>query len=189
MREVIKLGLILLVITSIAAFVLGITNEVTQPIIDQRLHLENVEAIKALLPEAEEFELIEDENVTNRSLIVEAYMGTKNGEVVGYTVKTNPNGYNGRVEVLVGITVDGEIVGAKIGQHAETPGLGSKIADAAYIGQFFNKIVSVGFGSTKDVPTTDGDIQVVTGATVSSDAVVDGVNAAGALFEEVLVNR
>ncbi|KAB3535921.1 RnfABCDGE type electron transport complex subunit G [Alkaliphilus pronyensis] len=189
MREVIKLGLILLVITSVAAFVLGVTNEMTSSIIEERLHRENVEAIKSILPIAEEFNPIEGEGITDKELIVEVYEGIKDDEVVGYTVKTNPNGYSGTVEVLVGFSVDGEIVGVKIGQHTETPGLGSKIADSAYIGQFFNKAVDLGFSTTKDVPATDNDIQAITGATVSSDAVVDGINAAGSLFEEVLRNR
>lgn len=186
MREIVKLGLILLIITSIAAFVLGITNDVTQAIIQERLELANIESIKALLEEAEDFNRVEDVTAAG---IVEVYEGSKGGSIVGYTVKTEQNGYGGKVEILIGISIDGEIVGVKIGQHTETPGLGSKVADASFVNQYVGKATTNEFAVTKDQPAGDADIQSVSGATVSSRAVTNGVNSAVKLFEDVLKNR
>jgi len=185
----IKLGMILLVITSIAAFVLGITNDVTQVIITERAELKNIESIKALLPDAEEFAKVEEENVTSVANIIEVYEGTKNGEVVGYTVKTKPQGYGGTIEVLMGMSIEGKVVGVKIGEHTETPGLGSKIADASFVNQFIDKATNLEFQVRKDNVTKDEDIQAVSGATVSSEAVARGINSATQLFEDILKNR
>lgn len=185
MRDIVKHGLILLIITTIAAFVLGLTNDVTQGIIVERAELKNIESIKALLPEAEEFKKIE--NVA-KGIIVEVYEGTKGGSVVGYTVKSIPRGYGGTVETLVGMSKDGKIVGLKIGEHTETPGLGSKIADAAFVNKFIGKD-AIEFNITKDQPSKDADVQTVSGATVSSKAVSTGVNASTELFNSTLKNR
>ncbi|GAB6088072.1 RnfABCDGE type electron transport complex subunit G [Alkaliphilus crotonatoxidans] len=187
MRDIIKMGLILLIITSIAAFVLGITNDVTQAIIQERLEQENIESIRALLPEASEFNRVEDVDAT--AGVVEVYEGSKDGTVVGYTVKTEQNGYGGNVVILIGMSIDGEIVGVKIAEHSETPGLGSKITDASFVNQYVGKGTANQFNVTKDQPAKDEDIQAISGATVSSRAVTDGVNSATELFESTLKNR
>ncbi len=185
MRDIVKHGLILLIITTIAAFVLGLTNDVTQAIIVQRAEEKNIESIKALLPEAEEFQKVEG---VASGIIVEVYEGIKGGSVVGYTVKTLPKGYGGTVETLVGITIDGKVAGLKIGQHTETPGLGSKVADAAFVNNFIGKD-AIEFSVTKEAPAKDAEIQAVSGATVSSKAVTTGVNASTELFDSNLKNR
>lgn len=186
MRDIVKHGLILLIITTIAAFVLAVTNDVTQAIITERAEQQNIESIKALLPEAEEFNKVEG---VASGIIVEVYEGTKGGNVVGYTVKSIPRGYAGTVETLVGISQDGKIVGLKIGANTETPGLGTKIADASYLNQFMDKAADLVFNITKDQPAKAEDIQAVSGATVSSKAVAEGVNTSTELFNTVLKNR
>jgi len=101
MREVIKLGLILLLITSVAAVVLGITNDATSVIIEQREQEEKAQALKVLIPNADEFIQIEETLFADRQDIVEAYEGLKDGVVVGYAVKVNPSGYGGDVNIIV----------------------------------------------------------------------------------------
>ncbi|MCC5911597.1 MAG: RnfABCDGE type electron transport complex subunit G [Clostridiaceae bacterium] len=189
MKEIIKLGFILLVITSVAALVLGVTNEVTQGIIQERALEETREALVALLPEADDFEVIDEEEILDRRHIEEVYYGEKDGEIVGYTIKAGPSGYDGKIEMLIGISNEGRITGVKIGDNTETPGLGSKIADASYIDQFLDKPTDEEFITTRGGETGDHYIEAVSGATESSDAVVEGVNAARALFEEILKNR
>ncbi|SES75190.1 electron transport complex protein RnfG [Natronincola peptidivorans] len=189
MREIIKLGLILLIITSVAGLILGITNDITQEIIQERALEETREALVTLLPEAEEFDIIEEAELLDRRFIQEIYSGSKNGEIVGYTIKVNPQGYDGRIEMLVGISSEGTITGVKIGDHTETPGLGSKIADASYIDQFVDRGTEEEFISTLGGETGEQYIEAISGATVSSDAVVDGVNSARSLFVEELQDR
>ncbi|ABR48439.1 electron transport complex, RnfABCDGE type, G subunit [Alkaliphilus metalliredigens QYMF] len=177
MREIIKLALILLLITSIAAFVLGITNDVTKVIIQERAIEEMMESIQALLPETEEVEMVEDESVLTRDNINLVYRATAGGNVVGYAIQTTPQGYDGSVEVLVGIAAEGQVTGVVIGAHTETPGLGTKIQEPNFLEQFEGQ-------------GTEGEVQVdgISGATASSNAVVRGVNSAATVFEEELKN-
>ena len=61
-------------------------------------------------------------------LINEIYVAQKQGKVSAYAIKTITNqGYSGRIEILVGISVEGKILGVRVLQHKETPGLGDKI--------------------------------------------------------------
>ncbi|MDR5657879.1 RnfABCDGE type electron transport complex subunit G [Serpentinicella sp. ANB-PHB4] len=189
MKDMLKMGLILLAFTAVSGMILGLTNDVTQGIIQERLEEENIQAIAGLLPEAEDFNNLEDEAILQRDLIVEVYEGQKEDETVGYTVRANPIGYGGRVVVITGISVDGEILGVEIAAQSETPGLGDKITDNEYLDQYVGKSTEEELVTTKGGETGEKYINAITGATVSSEAVTDGVNAARALYEEVLKSR
>ena len=96
----------------------------------------------------------------------------------GYVVETNsPNGFGGAIDMMAGINSAGEVTGLAIITHAETSGLGSKATDPEWQAQFAGAtdIVSV----TKD----GGTIEAITGSTITSRAVCDGVNAARAVVE------
>ncbi|MGV8147320.1 MAG: RnfABCDGE type electron transport complex subunit G [Alkaliphilus sp.] len=189
MREVIKLGLILLLITSVAAVVLGVTNDATSVIIEQREQEEKAQALKVLIPNADEFIQIEESLLADRQDIVEAYEGLKDGVVVGYAVKVNPSGYGGDVNIIVGFTSEGITTGIIIGTHTETPGLGSKIEDEVFVNQFTDRVTDNVLVSVKRNIEQDNEIQAISGATVSSDAVINGVNAAISLLREVLMKH
>lgn len=189
MKDILKMGVILLIFTAVSATVLGVTNSMTEGIIAERLHAENIAAIAALLPEAEDFELLDKEVHAGRNLVVEIYEGSVGGEVVGYTIKANPNGYGGRVEVLTGISIDGTITGVRIGTQSETPGLGTKITEPNFLAQFLGKGTDQDFVTTKGGEAGDQYINAITGATVSTDAVTNGVNVARNVFVEVLKTR
>ena len=93
-----------------------------------------------------------------------------------YAVEVSPNGFGGAISMMVGIT-DGKVTGISIISHAETPGLGA-VASAntdkgtAFRDQFQGLINGITIG--------DGENQIdaLTGATITSQAIVDGVNAA-----------
>lgn len=189
MKEIIKLGVILLIITSVAALILGFTNDLTQGIIQERALEETRAALTALLPDAEDFSILDEEEMLSRRNVLEIYEGIANGGVIGYTVRVNPQGYDGRIQMLVGISSEGRITGAKVVEHTETPGLGSKIADAAFINQFIDRPTEAEFIATKGGETGDQYIDAISGATISSEAAVEGVNSARSLFEELLKNR
>ena len=91
-------------------------------------------------------------------------------------VKTfSDNGFGGRIELIVGLLRDGTITGYKVLSQKETPGLGTKIAEEDFAGQF------VGLNSYLDdisLTRSGGSIDAVTGATISSKAVIDAVGKA-----------
>ena len=96
----------------------------------------------------------------------------------GYVVETmSPNGFGGALDMMAGVDNDGNVTGIAIISHAETSGLGSKSTDPEWQAQF--KGVNGTIGVTKD----GYQINAITGSTITSRAVCDGVNAAIAVVE------
>lgn len=180
MREIVKLGIILLVVCAISALALSITYDFTiEQIIAQR-NAANNEARRNVLPEAEEFKPIDEnklnEIVSTNDKIVEIYAGYSSGNVIGYAIKTLPSGYGGSLEVMTGIGMDGKIKGVRIGNHQETPGLGANAALPSFYTQYENKSIETDLEVVKSGPAKDNEIQAISGATITSRAVTSGVN-------------
>ncbi|AOT72743.1 RnfABCDGE type electron transport complex subunit G [Geosporobacter ferrireducens] len=186
MREILKLGLILLIITTVAAAVLGFTNEVTKTPIENQIMQANVLARQSVLPDAEEFEALETEIFNGYDNILEVYKGLQNGTSIGYTIKANSNGYGGPIEVMIGIGLDGIVHGVSVGNHTETPGLGAKAAEDSFKGQYTGKSTDAELVVIKSGVPKDNEIQSIAGATISSRAVTNSVNMAVRLFNEKL---
>lgn len=185
MKDIFRLGSILFLICAIASLMLSLTNNITEPVIEQRNIQANNESRQEVLKDAEEFK-----EVTNvkGDLIEEVYQGEKGGEVVGYTIKTTPKGYGGKVEVMVGISSDGKISGVKVGNHSETPGLGSKAADPLFKDQYNGKSVETPLNVVKGNASNESDIVAISGATITSKAVTAGVNAAMDVYKQKLIS-
>lgn len=185
MKDIFRLGAILFVICAVASLMLSLTNNITAPVIEQRNIQANNESRQEVLKDAEEFSEVKD---VKGDLIEEVYQGTKGGEVVGYTIKTTPKGYGGKVEVMVGISNDGKISGVKIGNHSETPGLGSKSADPSFKDQYNGKSTKTPLNVVKGNASNENDIVAISGATITSKAVTAGVNAATDVYEQKLIS-
>ena len=99
-------------------------------------------------------------------------------QVLGVAVKGSARGYAGPVEVIVGIDSKGIITRIEILSHRETPGLGARITENFFLNRFKRKQL----GNEIKVKEDGGDIDAITGATISSRAVSEGVEAALALF-------
>ncbi len=176
--KIAKLGLILLIITAIAATILGFANDKTAVLIEKTNEEANNEARKAALPSAEEFEELDEAELEEikkeKPEVLDVFKGIKGGEVVGYTVKTGPVGYAGPVEIISGINVEKKIEGVRIGNNSETPGLGALAAEESFYGQFSDKDAAP-LEVVKSAPS-DNQILAITGATITSAAVTNGVN-------------
>ena len=138
MKDILKLGVTLFAICAVAALVLGVTNNITAPVIEERNIQASNEARKTVLPEADEFKELEG---MNSDIVLEVYEGIKDGQVIGYTIKTSSKGYGGAIELMVGISKDSKITGVEIGNHSETPGLGSKATEPMFKNQYVDKDV------------------------------------------------
>lgn len=97
------------------------------------------------------------------------YRASQGGSTLGYAVQQTVQGYAGPVEVITAVTTDGTIAGIHVGGSAfqETENLGGKARDAAFTDQFRDKTLPVTLGQ---------EIDAISGATVTSQAVVDAVN-------------
>lgn len=184
MRDMVNLGIKLLVIALVAGLALGVTNAVTKgPIASEQVAAAET-ARKTVLPDAAAFEATACDGVE------EAYVGTDAaGKVVGATGTLTVTGFGGPIEITAGVNGEGVITGVSVGgsSFAETAGLGAKTKDAAFTSQFIGKDASVslrrGGGGETDATSSAtssggaGSIDAVTSATISSTAVTNGVSA------------
>ena len=108
------------------------------------------------------------------------------GAALGYVIQIKSKGYGDFITYTVGITNDGNVNGISIISIAETPGLGMN-AEKVIVPQFVDKIAQQ-FAVVKNGQLTDSatQIEAISGATITSRAVTNGVNAAVSYFENVL---
>ena len=167
------LVIVLAAICLVIASLLGIVNNVTEgPIADNTAKTVQ-ESLQIVLP-ADSYE--EVEYTGSDATVVAVY---KAGDA-GYVVECNsPNGFSGAIDMMTGVGTDGTITGIAIISHAETSGLGSKATDPEWQAQFIG--LSEGVAVTKD----GGTINAITGSTITSRAVCDGVNIAYAVLAEL----
>lgn len=183
MKDILKLGITLFAICAVAALVLGVTNNITAPVIEERNIQASNEARKIVLSEADEFKELDG---MNSDIVLEVYEGIKDGQVIGYTIKTSSKGYGGAIELMVGISKDGKITGVEIGNHSETPGLGSKATEPMFKNQYVDKDVLNSLLVVKGSTNNDNEISAISGATITSNGVTNGVNAAMKIYNEKL---
>ena len=177
MGDIIKTGLRLFIITAVAAFALGLTNAATASRIEEQKVIARIEAKSQVLPQALEFQKLDIEEYADlHPLVLEVHEGTADGERKGYTFRVLSQGF-AQMELYVGIETSGRISGVNVVYQRETPGLGTRATATAYTGQFEGMEARIVFDLVKATPT-ENEIQAISGATTSSGAIVNAVNAA-----------
>ena len=179
MRNVITLGVILMVICAVAAGALAATNNVTAPIIQAQEAQKVQESLKEVLPNADEFE--EQKDLQLPEGVQSVYFAKSGGEDVGIIAVVSPSGYGGPVSIMVGIENEGKISAVRILSHSETAGLGAKITEPSFYEQFTGQSVDKELKVSKD----GGEIDAISAATISSRAVTNGVNRAIEIFNNL----
>ena len=180
-KEIIKVGAILFVITALAAALLGFVNAKTAPLIAENNVKKEQTALKAVMPDAADFKEIEltpelKNAEDGRGEITKAYTALdQSGRVTGACVITETSGYDIGIQTVTGVNEDKTVAGVEIISLNETPGLGAKATDASFREQYAGK--SAGIGVSKS-GATDTDIQAISGATLTSRGVTNGVNIA-----------
>lgn len=186
-----KDALVLFAITLIAGACLGGVYGATESVIAERELEAKAEAYKSVLAGAASFEaddlteLIAKGNEEIAGLgygnviVDEAVTGVDaSGAPVGYVVTaTSKDGYGGNITVSVGIQADGTVEGIEFLTLAETAGLGMNAAQPDWKGQYAGKKVDA-FAVTKGGAAADNEINALSGATITSNAVTGAVNGA-----------
>ncbi len=195
MKEMMKNTGILLAITLIAGLLLGVVYQVTKdPIAEQEAKAKQ-EACQEVFADAASFGMIGVEPVADVGWNEEGYsqesidevMEAKDasGELLGYVITvTTKEGYGGDIQFSVGVRMDGTVNGISILAISETAGLGMR-ADEVLKPQFAGKQVEK-FAYTKSGATSDDQIDAISGATITTNAVTNGVNAGLYYFQTVL---
>ncbi len=195
MKQMIKDTLILFAITLIAGCLLGLFYQVTQKPIAKQEELAKQEAYQKVFADADKFEVQEFDMGKAESILKNAgYDATINevikaidaaGEPMGYVVTvTTHEAYNGDITFSVGIKGDGTVNGMSILSISETAGLGMK-AEEELVPQFSGKKAD-SFAYSKTGASADNEIDAISGATITTNAVVNGVNAGLIYFQEEL---
>ncbi len=215
MKQLIKNVFILTAITLVSGLLLGGVYEITKEPIAQSKNAAKQSAYKKVLPKATSFETYEkfDAKQADKVLkqaniqgcrIDEVVVGQDGKEVLGYIViATSTEGYGGEIQVSVGISADGTVNGIEFLAISETAGLGMKAKEPTFYEQFSNKKTeafqvvknsstssdkgdSSSSASMKVEKETVIDIDALSGATITSQAVTSAVNAGLAYYYDVL---
>ncbi|NSW89647.1 MAG: RnfABCDGE type electron transport complex subunit G [Firmicutes bacterium] len=183
MGSILKPATVLFLVCLIVTCGLALTYNLTKDKIGERAALDAENARKEILSDADSFmkvENIEDiaEHRTELKLIKEAYVGLKAEKELGYVFLVVNKGYGGDISVMVGVDKSRKVTGVKIVKHSETPGLGSKATDKAFLSQLVDITPKEGLKVVKGQKGKPEEINAVSGATVTSKAVVGAVQAA-----------
>ena len=177
-------ALALLLIAGVSSFLLAFVNDVTAPIIAEREAAERAEAMAAVLPAAATFSEKKTVSLTvdGEDEEIVYYEGLDStGALIGYVFTASGAGYGGDVAVMTGVDMDGVVTNIEITGINETPGLGMRAQEESFLSQYIGKS-----GSLTVSKTAAGDeIQALTGATITSTAVTDAVNAALAAWQTI----
>lgn len=189
MNPIVKTGGSLLIIAGIAAAALGGVNAATAPTIAQKKEASTQKAMKAVfLPttasdaEIDGLSVTFDEPVEVKdSDIINSYSKSSDG---GYAFSITTKGFSAGLNLMVGIDKDGTVTGVKVVSHSETPGLGAN-AESKLSPQF-DKGKQAPLTVLKGSGASDTQLEAITGATITSNAVVNAVNEAYDYYEKNL---
>ncbi len=194
MKGMIKDALILFAITLIAGLMLGVVNDITKEPIARQEQKAKTEACQNVFADAASFEEQEMEDATQAladagltGADIDELMAAKDasGALLGYVITvTDHEGYGGDIQFSMGVTTDGVLNGISLLSISETAGLGMR-AGEVLVPQFENKDVDR-FTYTKTGSTADSEIDAISSATITTSAVVNGVNAGLVYFDEFL---
>lgn len=162
----VKTALMLFVITAISAFILAFANALTKDPIAVNLQAKVNIALRAVLPDRDEYTLTEAAAMGSANALYLSYTG---GRLDGYAVQAAPSGYGGEITMIVGMDIDGLVTDISIIKMTETAGLGTKCKESDYLAQFVGKHTGVAIGNG------DNEVDAISGATISSKAVTSGV--------------
>lgn len=157
MKEMVRYGFILALICVIASGLLATVNSFTKSKIIAQAQAEEDASLKEVIPQGERFESVKS---AEQTIYYRVY--DKENKFIGVAFKASGKGYSSTIEAMVGMLKDGTVTAIKILSQNETPGLGTNVTGRDFTGQFTDK---------KDL----SGVQAITGATISSRAVIEMV--------------
>jgi len=184
MRDAVKLGLVLMVYAAAACVGLAFVYAKTKADIDKQDMVNLEAAIKELFPDADKFEDLKGIIVSSDSGVSfeNEYSISRGGKLIGAAIQASSGSYGGPIKVLVGVNADETISRIKIMSHSDTPGLGANAASDRY---FVDKKAKITFydqfagKKVSDPFEAKNDVDAITAATITSNAVSHIVMAAG----------
>ena len=208
MNKIVKDALILFAITLVAGVLLGFVYDITKDPIAAQNEKAKQEAYKEVMADADSFEALSGDAYSEANItatfaaalqadaenytadeITEVVAGVKDGKVIGLVVTVVAgDGYGGDIKFSVGVGADGTYLGTSILSISETAGLGMRVKTSPdFLAQFksanTDKFVLVKYRS--GAAAGDEKIDAISGSTVTSKAVLRGVNSALIAYKEI----
>lgn len=187
-KDIVRPTLTLVIICAVTTALLACTNELTKGPIAESDAQSKSESMYSVVPDTvtsfEEVE-IEGDHAT-----AECYAALdESGSTTAYAIATQSTGYGGTIKVMTGIDAQsGEVLSVNVYDNSdETPGLGGNTSTEEFTGQFTGAYTGSGFAVSKDADKYPDNttVDAVTGATISSRAVVTAVNEAVEIYESI----
>ena len=171
-HSLLRLSATLGIIALVVGLLLAGVNALTEDAIAAGKAAKKQQAMQMVQPDADAFEPVP---FTPTDLVGEINRVSAAGEPRGYVVTATPLGFGGTIELIVGVDTEGAVTGISIVSLSETPGRGARAKEDAFQGQFAGKsapiaVVKSGAG--------EHEINAISAATITSEAVTEGVNAA-----------
>lgn len=167
------------------AYVTYFSDVEVEPVVEETEEEKQARFFSELFADADEFIPVEqsivDEIMETNRFIREIFEAKSGGDVLGYIFKTISGGYGGELTVITGINMDGTIAGIRVGANSETPGLGTRIEEPDFQDSFVGKATDEKLVAVA-APSAENEVQLISGATVSTDGVLYGVNGAREAF-------
>ncbi|MBR1822310.1 MAG: RnfABCDGE type electron transport complex subunit D [Clostridia bacterium] len=200
-KRIPKPVVVLTVITLIAGVALSGVYTMTKDTIEDQKRAASAASYKVVVPDADHFDVDEaiDRAVADlngavygtsfgRAYINEAFVGkTESDEIAGYAISvTTADGFDGNITLAVGLSPDGTVNGISFTELNETPGMGMRVDEPEFKDQFAGKAVSKFTLNKAGGSTEDDQIDTVSGASTTSGAVVNAVNAALDFFQNAV---
>lgn len=181
MKESLRLVVVLTLVCLIAALALAGVDRITkEPRLEQK-RLAHLKAIKSVLPPLDNDPLKDKREIEGMTF----YLGKREGEITGVAFSSRGEGYGGFITIIMGVSPeDDSITGIEILEHSETPGLGANIEKEEFKNQFKEKslVNSKLVDGRLAVKKDKGDIDALTGATISSRGVTEAVDKGLKIF-------
>lgn len=175
MKDILKVTLGLVVIFIVAGMIIGGTYKMTSPVRFVAEQKEKEEALKQMAPTATD-PIKMAGHWTAHEKTYEYYSATTNSNPVAYIATTAGKGYSSYIQMMVAVNPEMKINDIKILHHGETPGLGDQVEDRVlFLDQFKGKTLPQ---LVLIKAETKENIQAISGATISSRAVTNGVKDA-----------
>ena len=194
-KSIVRDAMRLTVITLVSGLLLGLVYQITLKPRNAAAAKATNDAYKAVFEDAASFKdyadfdadkataLVKKAGYDNISISACVEADDKSGKSLGYVITVVTKSYGGNATFSMGVTNDGTMNGYKITDISDTPGLGMKSTEPKFMDQF--KGISIGkYTVTKGTPG-DNEIQAISGATITSRAITNGVDAGFEYFKSI----
>lgn len=195
-KQILKDTLALLVITIAAALCLSLVYRITSGRIEAEEKKEKTDSFYLVSRGADSFEPVDGDSISafnadkTGAAVLEAYEAkTKDGGFAGVVASVvSHNGYGGDIVLSVGVSPEGEITGVRVTGMSETSGLGANCQSEEFAEQFKGKTAEK-LGYVKNGNPGGDQIDAITGATITTKAVLEAVNSGTAFCRAYIAGR